>query len=37
MADYPLFQRFGKEFAQGSVLYHEGEPGKEMYVIQQGQ
>src|SRR5512145_572414 len=36
MADDPLFQRFGKEFAQGTVLFREGEPGKEMYVVQQG-
>jgi CRP-like cAMP-binding protein len=36
MADDQLFQRFGKEFAQGTVLFHDGEPGKEMYVVQQG-
>jgi CRP/FNR family cyclic AMP-dependent transcriptional regulator len=36
MADDQLFQRFGKEFPQGSVLFHEGEAGKEMYVVQQG-
>jgi CRP-like cAMP-binding protein len=36
MADDQLFQRFGKEFAQGTVLFREGEPGKEMYVVQQG-
>ena len=31
-----LFQRFGKEFKRGDVLFREGEPGKEMYVIQSG-
>jgi CRP/FNR family cyclic AMP-dependent transcriptional regulator len=36
MADDQLFQRFGKEFAQGTVLFREGEPGREMYVVQQG-
>ncbi len=36
MADDQLFQRFGKEFPQGTVLFREGEPGKEMYVLQQG-
>jgi CRP-like cAMP-binding protein len=36
MADDQLFQRFGKEFAQGTVLFREGEPGNEMYVVQQG-
>ncbi len=36
MADDQLFQRFGKEFPQGTVLFREGEPGKEMYVVQHG-
>jgi CRP-like cAMP-binding protein len=36
MADEQLFQRFGKEFAQGTVLFREGEPGNEMYVVQHG-
>ncbi len=31
-----LFQRFGKEFRRGDVLFREGEPGMEMYVIQAG-
>ncbi len=31
-----LFQRFGKEFKRGEVLFREGEPGREMYVIQAG-
>src|SRR5437764_13910811 len=31
-----LFQRFGKEFKRGDVLFKEGDVGKEMYVIQAG-
>jgi CRP/FNR family cyclic AMP-dependent transcriptional regulator len=31
-----LFQRFGREFKRGEALFREGEPGKEMYVIQAG-
>ena len=31
-----LFQRFGREFKRGHVLFREGEPGKEMYVVQSG-
>jgi CRP/FNR family transcriptional regulator, cyclic AMP receptor protein len=34
--DDPLFQRFGKEFKRGDVLFREGEPGREMYVVQAG-
>src|SRR5512138_1994445 len=36
MADDELFQRFGKDFPQGTVLFREGDPGKEMYVVQAG-
>jgi CRP-like cAMP-binding protein len=36
MADDPLFQRFGREFPRGTVLFTEGEPGREMYVVHQG-
>jgi CRP/FNR family transcriptional regulator, cyclic AMP receptor protein len=36
MAEDPLFQRFGKEYPRGTVLFREGEPGKEMYVLQAG-
>ncbi|HMA18950.1 MAG TPA: Crp/Fnr family transcriptional regulator [Thermoanaerobaculia bacterium] len=36
MADDQLFQRFGREFPPGAVLFREGEPGKEMYVVQSG-
>lgn len=31
-----LFWKFGKEFSQGTILFREGEPGKEMYIIQKG-
>ncbi len=31
-----LFQRFGKEFRKGTVLFREGDPGKEMFVLQSG-
>jgi CRP/FNR family transcriptional regulator, cyclic AMP receptor protein len=36
MADDLPFQRFGKSFTAGAVLFREGEPGRDMYVIQQG-
>jgi len=36
MADDQLFQRFGKEFPKGTVLFREGEPGRDMYVVQHG-
>lgn len=35
-AEDQLFHRFGKEFPAGTVLFREGEAGKEMYVIQSG-
>ena len=31
-----LFERFGQTFATGTVLFREGDPGEEMYVIQTG-
>ena len=31
-----LFQRLGKVFPTGTVLFHEGDSGKEMYVIHSG-
>jgi CRP/FNR family cyclic AMP-dependent transcriptional regulator len=34
--DDQLFQRFGREFPKGHVLFCEGEPGLEMYVVQSG-
>jgi CRP-like cAMP-binding protein len=36
MADDPLFQRFGREFPRGAVLFREGEPGREMFVVHHG-
>jgi len=36
MAQDPLFQRFGREFPKGTVLFRDGEAGKEMYVVHQG-
>ncbi len=36
MADDPLFQRFGKAFPAGTVLFTEGEQGKTMFVLQTG-
>lgn len=35
-AEETLFQRFGKEVPKGTVLFREGDPGKEMYVLQSG-
>lgn len=35
-AEEALFQRFGKEFPSGTLLFREGDPGKEMYVLQSG-
>jgi CRP/FNR family transcriptional regulator, cyclic AMP receptor protein len=35
-AEETLFQRFGKELPKGTVLFREGDPGKEMYVLQSG-
>lgn len=32
----PLFARFGREYAEGAVLFREGEAGDVMYVIQSG-
>jgi CRP-like cAMP-binding protein len=36
MPEDSLFNRFGREFKAGTVLFLEGEQGKEMYVIQAG-
>jgi CRP-like cAMP-binding protein len=35
-AEETLFQRFGKEFPEGTILFREGDPGKEMFVLQSG-
>lgn len=31
-----LFARFGRKFPAGTVLFHEGDRGEEMYIIQSG-
>lgn len=36
MAEDPLYDRFGKEFPRGHVLFTEGDTGKEMFVIHSG-
>jgi CRP-like cAMP-binding protein len=36
MSDDPLFQRFGKAFPRGTVLFREGDAGREMYVVHAG-
>ena len=36
MSDEQLIQRFGKIFPRGTVLFREGDPGNEMYVVQSG-
>jgi CRP-like cAMP-binding protein len=36
MADDKLYERFGREFPAGHLLFRDGEPGKEMFVIQAG-
>ena len=35
-AEQTLFQKFGKELPKGTVLFREGELGKEMFVLQSG-
>lgn len=35
-AEETLFQRFGKEFPKGTILFREGDPGKDMFVLQSG-
>jgi CRP/FNR family transcriptional regulator, cyclic AMP receptor protein len=36
MAHADPLQRFGREFPRGTVLFREGDPGREMYVVQSG-
>jgi CRP-like cAMP-binding protein len=36
MADDPLFDKFGREFVKGTVLFVEGDESKEMYVLHAG-
>src|SRR5215831_9029769 len=32
----PLFARFGRDYRAGDVLFEEGDPGEEMFVLQSG-
>ncbi|HSR10091.1 MAG TPA: cyclic nucleotide-binding domain-containing protein, partial [Thermodesulfobacteriota bacterium] len=31
-----LFWKFGRLIPKGTVLFHEGDPGREMFIIQKG-
>lgn len=31
-----LFWKFGKTFSKGTILFREGDPGKDMFIIQSG-
>ena len=37
MGEDQLFNKFGREIPKGTVLFREGDTGKEMYVVQSGQ
>ena len=32
----PMFAKFGKRFSTGTVLFHEGDRGEEMFILQSG-
>jgi CRP-like cAMP-binding protein len=34
--DAKVVERFARDYAAGTILFHEGEPGEEMYVIRSG-
>lgn len=34
--DEQLFWKFGRDFPKGTLLFHEGDPGREMFIIQKG-
>jgi CRP/FNR family cyclic AMP-dependent transcriptional regulator len=34
--DEQLFWKFGKTFSKGTILFREGDPGKDMFIIQSG-
>jgi CRP-like cAMP-binding protein len=36
MSEQQLFERFGRVFAAGTVVFREGDPGEQMFVIQSG-
>ncbi len=31
-----LFWKFGKDFPKGTILFREGDPGREMFILQRG-
>jgi CRP/FNR family transcriptional regulator, cyclic AMP receptor protein len=31
-----IFWKFGKDFPKGTILFHEGNPGREMFIVQKG-
>ena len=31
-----LLQRFGRRYVTGEILFHEGDPGDDLFVIQKG-
>lgn len=37
MAENPLFEKYGQTFGAGKVIFHEGETGEHMFIIQSGQ
>jgi CRP/FNR family transcriptional regulator, cyclic AMP receptor protein len=34
--DEQLFWKFGKNFPRGTILFHEGDSGREMFILQKG-
>ncbi len=36
MADQALFNKYGKTFDEGKIIFHEGEEGDRMYIIEEG-
>ncbi len=34
--DDQLFWKFGKDFPKGTLLFREGDPGREMFILQKG-
>jgi CRP-like cAMP-binding protein len=37
MAENPLFEKYGQTFDPGKVIFHEGESGEHMFIIQSGE
>lgn len=36
MAEQELLERFGRDFRKGDVLFRDGDPGKDMFVVKEG-